>query len=114
MSVEKKSEKELTSKTWNADRIRRARKFLGLKQYQVAKHLCCRQQTVSDWENGVHHPDNGHQLLLNRFFQEMFAKNDTQELVRKLNRDKVKRRKHGVQKRKESDKVNRDERGNLY
>lgn len=39
------------------NKLRAARKSLGLTQGQLAAVLGVRQATVSDWERGIHSPD---------------------------------------------------------
>ncbi len=41
---------------WDAQRIRALRAFLGLTQQQMADELAVRQQTISEWETGIHRP----------------------------------------------------------
>lgn len=42
------------SKGWSADEIKSLREFAGWSQQQLANRLGVRQQTVSDWELGIH------------------------------------------------------------
>jgi len=55
-------------KRWNKESIRRARKAIQLTQSQLAEHLGCRQQTISEWELGMYEPKNAYQKLLSFFF----------------------------------------------
>lgn len=41
---------------WNSELIKALRLHMGLTQAEFAKHLGVRQQTVSEWENGVYEP----------------------------------------------------------
>lgn len=41
-------------KDWDADRIKALRKHLKLTQAALAEELGTRQQTVSEWEVGLH------------------------------------------------------------
>lgn len=103
-------DRELTLKPWDAERIKKSRKMLGLSQAALAYGIGARQATVSDWERGIHVPDSGHQVLLNRFFVEEYVRNRTYRLTERVR----KKGKSGVRKRKKSDQVNGNERGNLY
>ncbi len=42
--------------TWDAGRVRALRQHLGLAQRQLAEYLGTRQQTISEWETGLHRP----------------------------------------------------------
>jgi DNA-binding transcriptional regulator YiaG len=41
---------------WSAREVRALRQFLGLTQDEFARRLGARQQTISEWEVGKHHP----------------------------------------------------------
>ncbi len=41
---------------WNSDSIKALRLQMGLTQSQLAEELGVRQQTVSEWENGMYEP----------------------------------------------------------
>ena len=41
---------------WNSDSIKALRLQIGLTQSQLAEELGVRQQTVSEWENGMYEP----------------------------------------------------------
>ncbi|MEL7039454.1 MAG: helix-turn-helix transcriptional regulator [Cyanobacteria bacterium J06592_8] len=41
---------------WNAELIKALRRYMGLTQAEFAERLGVRQQTVSEWENGVYSP----------------------------------------------------------
>ena len=49
---------------WNRDRIRALRSHLGLTQRELASKLGTRQQTISEWENGVYRPRGASSTLL--------------------------------------------------
>lgn len=51
---------------WNKDTIKAMRLHMGLTQKELAKQLLVRQQTISDWENGVHPPDRSNSRSLNQ------------------------------------------------
>lgn len=51
---------------WNSDTIKAMRSHIGLSQKELAQELGVRQQTVSDWENGVHPPTRSNVNSLNR------------------------------------------------
>ncbi len=42
------------SKGWSAEQIKALREFAGWSQQELANRLGVRQQTVSDWELGIH------------------------------------------------------------
>lgn len=42
--------------TWNSEQIKALRLYMRLTQAEFAKQLGVRQQTVSEWENGVYEP----------------------------------------------------------
>lgn len=50
--------------TWDARRIRALREHLKLTQNQMAHELQVRQQTISEWETGVHRPHRSTQKVL--------------------------------------------------
>ena len=58
---------------WNADRIRQLRRNLELSQTDLAQHLGCRQQTVSEWETGLYTPGNAYGKLLNMLWMRSTA-----------------------------------------
>ncbi|KYC37460.1 DNA-binding protein [Scytonema hofmannii PCC 7110] len=41
---------------WNSDSIKALRLKMGLTQSELAEELGVRQQTVSEWENGIYEP----------------------------------------------------------
>lgn len=41
---------------WDSDAIRALRHHMGMTQVAFAEHLGIRQQTVSEWENGLYEP----------------------------------------------------------
>jgi len=41
---------------WNSELIKALRIYMGLTQAEFAKQLGVRQQTVSEWENGLYEP----------------------------------------------------------
>ncbi len=41
---------------WSPHQIKALRDYLGLTQRQMADELAVRQQTVSEWETGLHSP----------------------------------------------------------
>jgi DNA-binding transcriptional regulator YiaG len=42
--------------TWDGVRIKALRQHLGLTQTEMAARLGTRQQTISEWENGMYRP----------------------------------------------------------
>jgi DNA-binding transcriptional regulator YiaG len=49
---------------WDAKRIRALREHMGMTQQQMADELEVRQQTISEWETGVHKPHRSTQKTL--------------------------------------------------
>lgn len=49
---------------WDARRIRALREFMGMTQQQMADELEVRQQTISEWETGIHRPHRSTQKTL--------------------------------------------------
>lgn len=49
---------------WNSHRIKALREHLQLTQRQMADELQVRQQTISEWETGVHKPHRSTQKIL--------------------------------------------------
>jgi DNA-binding XRE family transcriptional regulator len=41
---------------WNGDLVKALRLHMGLNQAQLAEELGVRQQTISEWENGIYPP----------------------------------------------------------
>jgi transcriptional regulator with XRE-family HTH domain len=52
---------------WDKEAVKVLRKSLRLTQCEFAKRLGCRQQTVSEWEQGVYEPANAYGKLLDLF-----------------------------------------------
>lgn len=53
-----------TRQEWDARRIRALREHMGMTQQQMADELEVRQQTISEWETGVHRPHRSTQKTL--------------------------------------------------
>jgi DNA-binding transcriptional regulator YiaG len=51
-------------RAWNARRIKALRAYLKLTQSEMAEELQVRQQTISEWETGVHTPHRSTQKVL--------------------------------------------------
>ncbi len=49
---------------WTSAEIRQLRLRLGWSQAELARHLGCRQQTVSEWETDSYVPQNAYSKLL--------------------------------------------------
>jgi putative transcriptional regulator len=49
---------------WDARRIRALREHMGMTQQQMADELEVRQQTISEWETGIHRPHRSTQKTL--------------------------------------------------
>lgn len=50
---------------WDRESIRALRRHMGLTQVELAKVLGVRQQTISEWENGIYRPRGATITLLN-------------------------------------------------
>ena len=51
-------------KIWDASSVRGLRKHLSLTQAEMAEQLGTRQQTISEWENGLYQPRGSSAKLL--------------------------------------------------
>ena len=51
--------------TWQPEAIRALREHMGLTQREMADELEVRQQTISEWETGLHTPHRSTQKTLN-------------------------------------------------
>jgi transcriptional regulator with XRE-family HTH domain len=49
---------------WDKDAVRKLRQTLDLTQMEFADLLGCRQQTISEWEQGLYSPANAYGKLL--------------------------------------------------
>jgi len=49
---------------WDPERVRALRRHLGLTQSELASHLGTRQQTISEWEQGMYRPRGASATLL--------------------------------------------------
>jgi DNA-binding transcriptional regulator YiaG len=56
--------KTKTRQSWDSQRIRALREFMGLTQREMADELEVRQQTISEWETGLHTPHRSTQKTL--------------------------------------------------
>ena len=54
--MEKKGKERAGPSRWDARKVQDLRRRLGLSQQAMARELGVRQQTVSDWETGLHAP----------------------------------------------------------
>jgi DNA-binding transcriptional regulator YiaG len=51
-------------KQWSKEEVRALRQHLNLTQVQLAEELGTRQQTISEWENGMYRPRGASATLL--------------------------------------------------
>ena len=51
-------------KQWDSAKIQSLRHYLGLTQSEMAERLGTRQQTISEWENGIYQPRGTSSTLL--------------------------------------------------
>jgi len=49
---------------WDRERVRALRRHLGVTQSQLASQLGTRQQTISEWEQGMYRPRGASATLL--------------------------------------------------
>ncbi len=49
---------------WDRERVRALRRHLGLTQSELASQLGTRQQTISEWEQGMYRPRGASATLL--------------------------------------------------
>jgi DNA-binding transcriptional regulator YiaG len=49
---------------WNKENVRALRQHLGFTQARLADELGTRQQTISEWENGMYQPRGASVTLL--------------------------------------------------
>lgn len=61
---EQKSHIYPIKKEWSAEQIRALRLYMQRTQRQMADELEVRQQTISEWENGLHRPHRSMQRVL--------------------------------------------------
>ena len=54
----------IRKKRWTKDEVRALRQHLNLTQARLAEELGTRQQTVSEWENGLYRPRGASATLL--------------------------------------------------
>ncbi len=52
------------AQVWDSKKIRALREYLGMTQSQMAEELQVRQQTISEWEVGMHRPHRSTQKIL--------------------------------------------------
>jgi DNA-binding transcriptional regulator YiaG len=51
-------------KQWSKEEVRALRQHLNLTQVKLAEELGTRQQTISEWENGMYRPRGASATLL--------------------------------------------------
>lgn len=61
---ERKANRRSQPYEWTADQIRALRQHMGLTQREMADELAVRQQTISEWETGLHQPHRSTQKTL--------------------------------------------------
>ena len=49
---------------WDSEHVRRLRQHLGVTQQEMANQLGTRQQTISEWEQGMYRPRGTSATLL--------------------------------------------------
>jgi DNA-binding transcriptional regulator YiaG len=53
-----------TKRQWNNEQVRALRQHLNFTQARLAEELGTRQQTISEWENGMYRPRGASATLL--------------------------------------------------
>jgi len=66
--------KKATRTEWDHERIQALRSHLKLTQQELAEKLGTRQQTISEWENGLYRPRGTSATLLSRVAEEVHFK----------------------------------------
>ena len=57
--------------SWDAEHVRRLRRYAGLSQRELAEALNARQQTISEWERGAYEPRGTAARLLTRVAEDV-------------------------------------------
>ena len=60
----RKSKRRQAKYNWTAEQIRALRLHMNLTQREMADELQVRQQTISEWETGLHQPHRSTQKVL--------------------------------------------------
>jgi putative transcriptional regulator len=63
-SQPKAKRRRQTKFAWQPETIRALREYMGLTQREMADELEVRQQTISEWETGLHTPHRSTQKTL--------------------------------------------------
>ena len=59
-----KKEKITAPPKWDSDKVRALRNHLNITQTEMAQQLGTRQQTISEWEQGMYKPRGASSTLL--------------------------------------------------
>ncbi len=59
-----KKERKTASPKWDSDKVRALRNHLNITQTEMAQQLGTRQQTISEWEQGMYRPRGASSTLL--------------------------------------------------
>jgi len=59
-----KKERKIIRAKWDSNRVRALRDHLNLTQSEMAEQLGTRQQTISEWEQGLYKPRGASSTLL--------------------------------------------------
>ncbi len=65
------AERSRHDESWDAETIRRLRRYAGLSQRELAAELNARQQTISEWERGEYAPRGIAARLLTRVAEDV-------------------------------------------
>ena len=57
-------EYKVNRRQWDSEQVQALRRHLGLTQRELADRLGARQQTISEWENGMYKPRGASSTLL--------------------------------------------------
>jgi DNA-binding XRE family transcriptional regulator len=80
---------------WEKESIKKLRRELRLTQVEFAKRLGCRQQTVSEWEQGIYIPANAYGKLLDFFSASNENKIKTEPRFHAQSKDQSQRQSYG-------------------
>jgi DNA-binding transcriptional regulator YiaG len=63
-NVEMMNQTKRGKRQWDKERVRALRQHLNFTQARLAEELGTRQQTISEWENGMYRPRGASATLL--------------------------------------------------
>jgi DNA-binding transcriptional regulator YiaG len=63
-NIEPMEQQKKGKRQWNKEQVRALRQHLDFTQARLAEELGTRQQTISEWENGMYQPRGASATLL--------------------------------------------------